>query len=673
MRKQHKRRGNPRINAAALESLESRRLLSAGQVIYGPIAADVHGFQFDYRVGITTQQDGKILVAGYVETPVNGREIAIARYLPSGTIDSSYGSGGIAVMPLAGDQEAKSISLDNAGRAVLAGTTSNGGPTSFAVVRFTTTGSPDTTFDGDGLASASFSAGLDCFAWAVAIQADGKIVAGGTAFNGTRYDFALARFNTNGTLDNTFDGDGKRIHNAVSGNSEQITDMTIQGDGKIVVSGASNATILNDGNKWVIARYNTNGSNDNTFGTGGVVITSFAAGTTAAANGVTLEYDGKIIAVGSVTANSGVETIGLARYDSTGALDPTFDGDGKMTFSFGPSDRPGAVAMQTLGGTQKIVVSASTGSHGNAAVARINLNGTLDTSFDGDGKVVTSVLGFGVERVPGLAIQNNPYGRIITGGVDTENQLIMTIYDGNQTPVAGQPDVDWVSDSWVIVQDHDAAGLSYGDIITAEGVIATFGVDGFDTIPTALGGVSNAGRSIVLAGADNTLVSDPFTITGLRKLDVQENRLIVHNMLVGTWNGSNYTDVSGYIQSGRNDGTWDGSGIMTSQLAAVGAAPKTTIGVADGATILGLGPGQTDLWSGQTVTDTDVLIMYTWGGDGNLDGTINADDYALIDFNHDNPTRHGYYNGDFNYDGEINADDYAIIDFVFNAQGPPFL
>ncbi len=77
-------------------------------------------------------------------------------------------------------------------------------------------------------------------------------------------------------------------------------------------------------------------------------------------------------------------------------------------------------------------------------------------------------------------------------------------------------------------------------------------------------------------------------------------------------------------------------------------------------------------FGGNPVIGTDVLVMYTYAGDANLDGTINPDDYANISFNDPNPNAHGYYNGDFNYDGDINADDFALIDFNFNAQGAPF-
>ena len=87
--------------------------------------------------------------------------------------------------------------------------------------------------------------------------------------------------------------------------------------------------------------------------------------------------------------------------------------------------------------------------------------------------------------------------------------------------------------------------------------------------------------------------------------------------------------------------------------------------------MLGLGATETGLFGGATVDGSSVLIKYTYAGDGNLDGEINADDYASIDFYAGTPGASGYGNGDFNYDGVINADDYSLIDFNNNSQGAP--
>jgi hypothetical protein len=106
---------------------------------------------------------------------------------------------------------------------------------------------------------------------------------------------------------------------------------------------------------------------------------------------------------------------------------------------------------------------------------------------------------------------------------------------------------------------------------------------------------------------------------------------------------------------------------------ATGAGPLvTTLATSTGEFALGLAPTDTATWAGQTVTGASTLVMYTYAGDLNLDGLINGDDYANIDFNSSTLGAQGYFNGDINYDGVINGDDYATIDFNANAQGAPF-
>jgi autotransporter-associated beta strand protein len=158
------------------------------------------------------------------------------------------------------------------------------------------------------------------------------------------------------------------------------------------------------------------------------------------------------------------------------------------------------------------------------------------------------------------------------------------------------------------------------------------------------------------------------SVSGTGKVDLKDNKLVT-NTTAGSLTGTTYNGVQGFVQSGLNSGTWDGSGIVTSQGDALSGL--TTIAVATGEQIRGLGTA-TDLWAGQTITGASTLAMYTYAGDLNLDGLINGDDYANIDFNSSNPSASGYFNGDINYDGVINGDDYASIDFNVNAQGAPF-
>src|SRR5207247_7195179 len=121
----------------------------------------------------------------------------------------------------------------------------------------------------------------------------------------------------------------------------------------------------------------------------------------------------------------------------------------------------------------------------------------------------------------------------------------------------------------------------------------------------------------------------------------------------------------------RNGGGWGGAtGIVTSQTNAT-TGNFTTIGVATGAQVKGVAATATAVWAGVTVTGSDSLIMYTYGGDSNLDGKINVDDYGHIDSSIPIGLT-GWFNGDFNYDGKINVDDYVIIDFNIGIQGSPF-
>jgi hypothetical protein len=139
----------------------------------------------------------------------------------------------------------------------------------------------------------------------------------------------------------------------------------------------------------------------------------------------------------------------------------------------------------------------------------------------------------------------------------------------------------------------------------------------------------------------------------------------------GTASGGVYDGVQGMVQSGRNGGAWNGSGIITSQSTAA-SGNFTSIGVATAQQVKGLASASdTAVWGGQNVTGSNTLAMYTYGGDATLDGKINVDDYGRIDSSAPLGIA-GWYNGDFNYDGKINVDDYGIIDFNVGIQGAAF-
>ena len=220
-----------------------------------------------------------------------------------GSLDLSFGSGGIAQTHIIGsaNSHAKSMAIQSDGKIVTVGVNINSYGF-LTLVRYNTNGSLDTTFDADGIVTI----GIWSIGYSVAIQSDGKIVAGGMCNN----DFALARYNTNGSLDVTFDSDGK-VTTSIGIAQDFAHSIAIQSDGKIVAGGGSgNGWTYND---FALVRYNTNGSLDNTFGSSGIVTTTFL-GSNCEARFLILQSDGKIVAAGSAR-NGGFSDFALVRYE----------------------------------------------------------------------------------------------------------------------------------------------------------------------------------------------------------------------------------------------------------------------------------------------------------------------------------------------------------------------
>ncbi len=236
-------------------------------------------------------------------------------------------------------------------------------------------GDPDPTFDGNGTVITDMGGGDK--ANAIVRQSDGKLIAVGTSSN----DFALARYNTDGSLDTTFTSNGKVITDIGSSTSDRANAVAIQSDGKIIVAGTS-------GQDFALARYNTDGTLDTTFDTDGKVTTntdSLGANFRAAeGTSIAIQTDGKIVVGGSIKQGD-PRKFALVRYNADGSLDTSFDSDGFATAQFEPGgladEEIKAIVIQSDG---KIVAVGEYKS-GQFALARYNSDGSLDTSFDTDG------------------------------------------------------------------------------------------------------------------------------------------------------------------------------------------------------------------------------------------------------------------------------------------------
>ncbi|HEX6709713.1 MAG TPA: Ig-like domain-containing protein [Rubrobacter sp.] len=311
--------------------------------------------------GVAIQSDGKIVAAGWRndDDGVSDADIALARLEPDGDLDPSFDGDGRVMTSFGGSDSGNAVAIQSNGKIVVAGDTTGCGDIDFAIARYNPSGSLDTTFSGDGRVCTGF--GEWEWANAVAIQTDGEIVAAGSSydsipcgFDGCYRDFALARYNPNGTLDTTFSGDGRVLTGL--GGDDTAWGLAIQDDDRIIAAG-------DNGGDFALARYNTNGSLNGSFGGDGKISTDF--GGYDGARGVAIQADGKIVAAGTNSSDD----FALARYNTDGSLSPGFSGDGKVTTAFGGDDVANGVAIQADG---RIVAAGETNVGGDLdfAIAR---------------------------------------------------------------------------------------------------------------------------------------------------------------------------------------------------------------------------------------------------------------------------------------------------------------
>jgi uncharacterized delta-60 repeat protein len=293
----------------------------------GKVSTDFLG-SMDTITGLVIQPDGKIAVAGFNFEMINfTSNFALARYNTDGSLDTSFGSGGKVVTSFFGQiDQAIDLTIQPDGRLIAAGGSLNpNGASNFALARYNTDGSLDTSFGSGGKVTTAFD--IDATGLAVALQPDGKIVAAGTSFGQfTISDFALTRYNTDGSLDSSF-GTGGRVITDFNGLSDRVADLIIQPNGKIVAGGESSFSPVGD---FALARYNSAGVLDPSFGNGGKVTTDFPGSTQDIAFGVALQTDGRIVAVGSaISTGVFASDFAIARYNGDGlAFDICLQDDG---------------------------------------------------------------------------------------------------------------------------------------------------------------------------------------------------------------------------------------------------------------------------------------------------------------------------------------------------------
>lgn len=465
---------------------------------------------------VAIQADGKIVVAGSL-----GGDFVVARYNRNGTLDTTFSGDGIVVTDFGGSgtDSANAIAIQSDGKIVVAGNAGLANNARVGVARYNTNGTLDNTFSGDGRFTMDFVGTVGGAARGVAIQADGKIVIVGSSGS----DFAIARLNANGTLDTTFGPQPSTgiVTRDFGSSSEGATAVAILSDGRIVVAGF---TTIADRAVFAFDYVSTSGFpqfvGPDLDSTGapinGARHTSFGGGVSASPTSMAIQADGKVVLVGDATFTTGIpgdvdRFMVIARYNVDGTMDTTFDGDGRRGVDFGAFSFASGVAIQADG---KIVAAGHVEESLNGvvnvkfAVARFNTNGSLDSTFSGDGRLTTDFSATAGDFSDAVAIQKSD-GRIVVVG-SSGSRIALARYhgfacNGANVTILGTNGPDFINGT---EKPDIIQGLGGNDFIDGKGGNDTIcGGGGTDTL---IGGSGNdtllaAGLgTATLSGGDGT-------------------------------------------------------------------------------------------------------------------------------------------------------------------------
>lgn len=361
----------------------------------------------DVMKSMVIQPDGKILVAGYTSDMITD-EFCLLRFNTDGSLDVGFGVSGIVITSFPFTSVASDIALQLDGKIVVAGHTWSGTNNVFALARYHSDGVLDTTFGSSGLVTSSFP-GKGAIARSLKIQSDGKIVAAGHIYTlETDWDeFALSRFNLDGTLDTTFGSEGQVTTSFGVSTKNWINEIQIQNDGRIVAGGFSNDV-------FALARYLPNGNLDSTFGESGLKTTFIPGTTQGVINAIVLKSDGSIFAGGFSTDTLNDFTV--VKYDSLGTLVSSFGVNGILVDQISTENDAIADMLIQPNGALLAAGSSSTSGLYQFALTSYDSTGNIDTTFGTNGVAKTSISS-SFNQLESISLQ--PDGKILaTGFVD---------------------------------------------------------------------------------------------------------------------------------------------------------------------------------------------------------------------------------------------------------------
>jgi len=536
------------------------------------------------------QRDGKILLAGYSQEPYQ-KVFTLVRYNSNGALDSTFNYSGIVTTNFGNSSLGYSVIEQPDGKILLAGT--SGGL--FSLVRYNINGIIDSTFGIRGRVTTDVGSGNEDYIKSIAIQPDGKILAAGSASvtvgKYVRDDFAVVRYNSDGSLDNTFGSQGKVITNSI-GNwdslSQQSTaeSIAVQADGKILVAGASQ---YGYGSHFALVRYNSDGSLDATFSNDGKLTTDFQ--TYVWGSCLTIQPDGKILVDGYSYSGEGFSL--LVRYEIDGRIDTTFGTNGivKAEISNGLFYQSKSITTQTDGKIISVgsIYDPSNGNRGFALI-RFSSDGSLDNTFGIGGKV-TVYVGSTSTDINSVTIQ--PDGKILVAGT-IDKQFAVTRFNEN-----GVLDVSFADFSPPSVSSFSPAfgttGIAIGsDIVVTFSEAIKFGSGNIEIHAGSAAGTLLAAYNVASPSTNLSISGSTLTINPTNDLAYSTDYYV-------TFASGAIKDIAGNSYAGTTN--YD---FVT--------APSTIIGTSSN-----------DVLNGTAGDDS----IYGMGGNDTLNGALGNDSYYV--------------------------------------------
>ena len=600
-----------------------------------------------FAYSLSLQNDGKILVAGSSGTSLH-MDFTMVRYNEEGSLDNTFGNNGIVITPAGNfNSSARSISIQKDNKIVLSGYVAHGDFYEFETVRYNSNGNIDNAFGNEGFIFSEIGTGTkgaECNS--NYIQEDGKIVAAGYSYNLDSLNIALVRYNTNGSLDNTFGINGRVITHIENFSSEVISVIGLK-DGKILAGGFCSTNFF--GLYVVFARYNTDGSLDDTFGIDGISIQSIVNLSFSSSFSMAIRNNEEILAI--TTTFDGIRNnFALSGFDFNGNLDNSFGNKGTVTTAFGKSrDYVNSVTLQKNLNDEKIITAGNSwnGSDFDFSLSRFHSNGIIDSSFGINGSITTSINNAD-DFANSVAVQDD--GKIIATGssFNGNNKVFATVRYNTD----GSLDNSFGSGGKVIAEFGTEDAYANSVAVQKDGKIITVGIS-----PSTFGiNVTNHVFTFIRYNPDGTLDSD-FGINGkvtkrintlyseATSVEIEEDGKILAGGLSGL--GGHVFALVRLNLDGKLDTTFSNDGVVT-----------TSVGKIEGQTI----NSSISAVNSIAVQDDGKIIACGYCTNGVNGGDISKD-FALVRYNSD-----GSVDSTFGNDGIVMTSISTLDDIAYSVK-----